>query len=96
MRKEARDANQIIPFSVISQLDTSFGFSPDLCSGGWVEAFISWHFFVMVQAVRLHRVLYQLPSEQLAKLHSLAVSNILINKYDRSISVELKCFIFTY
>lgn len=61
-----------------------------------MEPFISWHFFVMAQAARLHRVLYQLPSEQLAKLRSFAVSNILINNYDRSTSVELKCFISTY
>lgn len=61
-----------------------------------MEPLISWHFFVMAQALRLHHVLYQLPSEQLVKLHSSAVSTILINNYDRSTSVELKCFISTY
>lgn len=30
MRKEARDANQITPFNAMSELDISFGFSPDL------------------------------------------------------------------
>lgn len=61
-----------------------------------MEPFLSWHFFVMAQAVRLHGVLYQPPSEELVKLCCLAVSNILINNYDRNSSVELKCFISTY
>jgi len=62
MRKEARDANQITCFIAMSELDISFGFSPDLSWEAWVEPFLSWHFFAMAQAARLHRILHQLPS----------------------------------
>lgn len=89
MRKQTREANQITAFIAVGEL-SSLCFSPDLSWGPWVEPFISWHCSVMAQAGRWHGVLYQLPSEQLA------VSNILVNNDDRSLSVELKGLTSSY
>lgn len=48
MRRQTREANQIIAFIAMSELG-SLCFSPDLSWGPWVGPFISWHCSVMAQ-----------------------------------------------